>query len=82
MTPILGPPLIVAEQALPQRHQTGSAQMEQDGTIILRFRVAAGANLGEGEMRYAPGTADYEQVRKHLPSLAPGKSVPVYNDWH
>lgn len=81
MTPILDSPLIVAEMAVPERRQIGSAWMEQNGTIVLRLRTTAGAGVGGAEMRYAPGTAGYEQVRKHLPSLAPGMPVPVYDDW-
>lgn len=82
MTPILDPPLIAAEMAAPERKQIGSAWMERDGTVVLRLRMAAGASVGDAEMRYAPGSADYERVRKHLPSLAPGTPVPVYDDWN
>ncbi len=81
MTPILASPLIAVEMTSPDRRQIGSARMEQDGTVVLRLRMVAGASVGDVEMRYAPGSADYERVRKHVPSLMPGASVPVYNDW-
>ena len=82
MNPIQEPPLIVTEMALSERQQIGSARMEQNGTIVLRLRMMEGASVGDAEMRYVPGSADYGRVRNHLPSLMPGKSVPVYNDWN
>ena len=81
MIPILVVPCIVAEVASPERQQIGSAWMEQDGTIIMRVRMAAEDAVGDAEIRCAPGSAGHEQVRRHLPSLAPERSVPVCNDW-
>ena len=81
MNPIQEPPSITVEMASPKRQQIGSAQMEQDGTIVMRLRMVEGASVGDAEMRYVPGMADYGRVRSHLPSLTPGKIVPVYNDW-
>ena len=82
MNPIQAPPSIIVEMALPERQQIGSAQMEQDGTIVMRLRMVEGASVGDAEMRYVPGSADYGRVRNHLSSLTPGKSVPVYDDWN
>ena len=73
--------MIAAEMAAPERRQIGSARMERDGTVILRLRMAAGTSTGDAGMRYAPGSAGYGRVRKHLPSLAPETPVPVYDDW-
>lgn len=81
MAPILDPPVIVAEQALPERNQIGSARMERDGTVVLQVRMMEASSIGDAETRYAPGTADHERIRRHLPSLAPGRPVPVYDDW-
>jgi len=81
MSPIQEPPLIVMKMALSERQQIGSARMEQDGTIVLRVRMIEASSVGDAETRYVPGTSDYERVRKHLPFLTPGRSIPVYNDW-
>jgi len=64
-----------------QIHQIGDALMLPDGVIVLRIRFPEGEGYGEEELRYAPGTAEYARVRAHLPGLAIGHSVPLYNDW-
>jgi hypothetical protein len=56
--------------------------MENDGTIVMGLRMTQGQAVGDLEKRYVPGTPDYQAVRGHLPDLAPGKSVPLYNDWN
>lgn len=68
--------------AASERKQTGSAWMERDGAVVLRLRMAAGASVGDAEVHYASGNADYGRVRRHLPFLAPGTLVPVYDDWN
>ena len=78
MNPSLEPPVIAAE-ALKQ--QIGVATMEKDGTIVMYLRMLQGAAVGDAQQRYVPRTRYYEVVRSHLPELAPGKWIPVYNDW-
>lgn len=79
MSPAMEPPVIMANAP---KQQIGSATMEKDGTIVMRLRMTQGPAVGDMEKRYVPGTSDYEAVRAHLPDLAPGKSVSVYNDWN
>jgi len=79
MSLALAPPVIMAEVP---KQPIGSATMESDGTIVMRLRMMQGAAVGDVEKRYVPGTSNYQTVRSHLPGLAPGKSVPVYNDWN
>ena len=81
MPPIHDPPVIAAETAAPERRQIGSARMERDGTIVLQIRMMEASSVGDVEIRYAPGAAGYERIRSRLPSLAPGRLVPVYDDW-
>lgn len=81
MTSIHEAPAIAVERPASDRRQIGSAQMEQDGTIILRVRMVSGAAVGDAEIRCVPGSADYGRVRQHLPTLTPGTSVPLYNGW-
>lgn len=78
MIPAVQPPVVMADA---QKQQIGVATMENDGTIVMRLRMAQGSAVGEAQKRYAPGTPDYQEVRAHLSDLAPGKWVPVYNDW-
>jgi hypothetical protein len=56
----------------------GTATMAADGTITLRLR-AGGANgaVGEGQLTYSPAHPNYQQIRKHLGEIAPGRTVPV-----
>ena len=79
MSPVMEPPVIMAEAP---KQQIGSATMEKDGTIVMLLRMTHGTAVGDAMWRYVPGTPDYQAVRAHLPDLAPGKSVPVYNDWN
>jgi len=81
MDPAHQVPLIVVETSVPAKQQIGSAMIEQDGTIVLRIRMVAESSIGDAEMRYRPGSPDYDRVRRHLPSLRFGTSVPVYDDW-
>ena len=81
MNLIQGSPLIVVETSVPAKQQIDSATMEQDGTVVLRIRMMGAPSIGDAEMRYSPGTPDYDRVRRQLPSLKFGVSVPVYNDW-
>ena len=81
MPPIHDPPVIAAEMATSERRQIGSARMERDGTIVLQIRMMEASSVGDAEIRYAPGTAGHERIRRHLPSLAPGRPVSVYDDW-
>lgn len=55
--------------------------MERDGTIVLQIRMMEASSVGDAEIRYAPGTAGHGRIRSRLPSLAPGRPVPVYDDW-
>ncbi len=51
--------------------------MEPDGTIVLRLRATGPDAIGESLMSYKPDDPQYNSIRDHLPSLAPGVHVPV-----
>ena len=81
MNPCQGHPSVVVKMAAPDKQQIGSARMEQDGTIIVRVRMVGTSTIGDAEIRYVPGSAYYDLIRKRLPSLTTAHSVPVFNDW-
>ncbi len=55
----------------------GIANMTADGVITLRLRSLPPGPIAEGELRYAPGNPQYEEIKQHLGGIAPGESKPV-----
>jgi hypothetical protein len=55
----------------------GVATMAADGTITLRVHTLPPGPIGHGMLQYPPTHAQYQEILKHLRSLAPGESKPV-----
>ena len=56
----------------------GTATMLPDGTVVLQLRAGGpGGAQGDARLRYAPADPRYRVVRDHLPTLRPGRTVPV-----
>ena len=52
--------------------------MLPDGTIVLQLRAGGpGGTQGDAQLRYPPADPRYLAVRDHLPTLRPGRTVPV-----
>jgi hypothetical protein len=56
----------------------GSATMLADRTIVMNLRASGpGPQLGDGQVRYPPSHANYQEVLRHLGGLRPGQTKPV-----
>jgi hypothetical protein len=55
----------------------GAAQMATDGVITLRIRSLPPGPIAEGELRYAPGDPQYDEIKRHLGGISPGESKSV-----
>ncbi|HKM64982.1 MAG TPA: hypothetical protein VJY39_21090 [Acidisphaera sp.] len=81
MIPFVLPPTVIAPQTVDDKEYIGMAVMEPDGTIIMVLRRVQNGWIAESRTHYAPGSPDYDYICSHLPDLAVGHSVPVFNDW-
>lgn len=56
----------------------GTATMEEDGTLVLNLRATgAGGVVGDGQIRYQPGSPHYASVLAHVGPMKPGEVRPV-----
>ncbi len=56
----------------------GTAEMKDDGTIVLRLRAELpGGGFGEGQLVYPPTHPDYKKILEHVSPFAPGQTVLV-----
>lgn len=55
----------------------GTAQIQPDGTIILRLRAVTGGTVGDGTLVYGPDSPDYQSILAHIGSIKPGETKPV-----
>lgn len=60
----------------------GDATMDKDGTINLNLRRTADGINTSGQIKYRPGTKDYDLVFCHLGGIKPGevKLVKPFED--
>ncbi len=64
-----------------RKQSIGSANMEEDGTIILKLRAEGPKGLiGDALLRYPPGHPEYNNILRHLGGLKKGevKQVPPW----
>jgi hypothetical protein len=72
-----------AHQATSQNDQTndfiGFANMEADGTLILRLNAYLddGETVGRGYFRYPPDHPEYGVILRHVGPIKPGEEKPV-----
>ena len=56
----------------------GVCWMEDDGTIVLRLTATGpGGMVGDGQLSYPPGHAQYDEILEHVGPLKPGEHKPV-----
>jgi hypothetical protein len=55
----------------------GVATMSADGTVTLRIKSLPPGPIAHGTFVYAPGDAQYENIKRHLGGIAPGETKPV-----
>ena len=55
----------------------GTAEMANDGTITLHLRSLWPDPIAESELIYAPDDPQYEDIKRHLGGITPGRPKPV-----
>jgi hypothetical protein len=55
----------------------GTAKMSADGTITLRVHSLWPQPFAESQLVYAPDTALYGEIKRHLGGITPGEAKPV-----
>ena len=62
-----------------QSEYIGIAEMEADGTIVLRLNAPldGGATVGHGYFSYPIGAPQYQDILRHVGPLEPGENKPV-----
>lgn len=55
----------------------GTAQLQEDGALVLDLRAETGDTVGHGRVIYNPGDEHYQAVLDHIGDIKPGESKPV-----
>jgi hypothetical protein len=63
-----------AGDARPSIPYNGTATMQADGTIELALKQTADGKPAEGVLIYKVGDNAYDDIRRHLPGLRPGRT--------
>ena len=67
----------VAAQTPPLPESIGTAQLLDDGSLMLRLRAVSGTTVGEGNLRITPSDPQYDEIRRHIGDIAPGETKLV-----
>lgn len=55
----------------------GTAEISEDGTIILTLRASGGGLSGDARLSYPRSDPRYEEILRHVGPLKPGERKPV-----
>ena len=69
-----------AAQTPPLPESIGTAQLLDDGSLLLRLRAVRGTTVGEGYVTVTPSDPHYDEIRRHIGELAPGE-VKLVRPW-
>ena len=74
----LQPPVAGLAAAPAAQQSIGTANMEPDGTIVLRLIArGSGGMRGEGVLRYGVSDPGHQDILAHVGPLKPGETRPV-----
>jgi hypothetical protein len=71
---------IRSSDARPSMPYSGTATMLDDGTVVLRRRLASDGTAVDDSLTYKVGDRAYDDVLRHLRGLRPGDTKP-FSPW-
>lgn len=67
----------MAEDARMSMPYYGSATMNSDSSLVLHFTRTVDGKPADGSQTLIPSDNSYDNVRRHLAGIAPGRTVPL-----